>query len=133
MPLWVAPFPFREKSKSLFLAHAYSAWDNACLLLLSLSASFTIQVVSIRVMNNVTALLLSLPHHFPPHISCFTFSVKSLGCENVCIADPAPGFQLQLQILMMGTLLPTHCCLGSGQLFYEPGYMFIVTCKLYVL
>lgn len=70
MPLWVAPFPFREKSKSLFLAHAHSAWDKACLLVLSLSASFTIQVISIRVMNNVTALLLSAtPAATSPHTS----------------------------------------------------------------
>lgn len=70
MPLWVAPFPFREKSKSLFLAHAHSAWDKACLLVLSLSASFTIQVIPIRVMNNVTALLLSAtPAATSPHTS----------------------------------------------------------------
>lgn len=89
MPLWVAPFPFREKSKSLFPAHAQSAWDNSCLLLLSLRASFTIQVVPIRVMNNVTALLLSTVPPSPHTSHVYLFSdVTGLWEHLHCWSSP---------------------------------------------
>lgn len=123
MPLWVAPFLSGENSRSPFLAHGQGACDDARLLLLSPSTPFPSQSCS-----NWDDEYYDCPiPKASSHTSCFTFLAKSLGCEDICTTGPVPSFQLWLQILMKGTLLPAPSCICSGQLFCKLEYISILT------
>lgn len=125
--LSVAPFPFREKSKSPIVACEQGAWDCPHLLLLSPIAPLHSQ----KCPNYDDEWYdCPTPMSCPHSLTLYIFSQVAWLWEHFSsLVGGVPGFQLWLLILVKGTLLTAHSCICSGQVFCKLEYMSILTCN----